>query len=299
MKVTSWNLLHGAATPGAAPEQAGHERALPDELPAEPISSNMPPDLSTVAARALLKVAGSSLQTDVIGLQEVDRLQQRSGRLHQIELLAEEMGATHWAFAPTVIGTPGQQWQPNQNLEHHLETNESAITLAKPSYGIGLISAIPVVKWHRLELGKSIVGLPLAVPTANGVRPLYVKDEPRVAIAAELSNGFTVAVTHLSFVPLVNIYQLRKVQKWLAKMPGEKILMGDLNLPFQIPEKVSSWKSLINTNTYPAWGPKVQFDYILAENLEGWNVFKTPQLFPGISDHLPITVDISVNPRPR
>ena len=286
MKVTSWNLLHGAATPSApVNEPAGAEPANPGA----PIS----PEL----ARDLLQRASASLVGEVIGLQEVDRHQPRSGGLHQVQILAADLGGAEWAFAPTVIGTPGEEWRPNTQAEHHLETNSSPTSLSERSYGIGLISKIPVLKWHRLELGRSIIGLPLAVPTSKGVRPLYVKDEPRVAIAAELANGFTVAVTHLSFVPMVNIYQLRKVQKWLAKMPGEKILIGDLNLPFGIPEKVSSWKSLTHDTSYPSWGAKVQFDYILAQNLNGVQITSMAQIHPGISDHLPISVEVAINHR--
>ncbi len=296
MKVTSWNLLHGAATP-ATPLGAG-AGAGPEELLGETDLPNPGSALSPEVARSLLRRASSSLVGDVIGLQEVDRGQPRSGGLHQIELLAADLGGAEWAFAPTVIGTPGEEWRPNTQPEHHLETNSSRSSLSEHSYGIGLISKIPVRKWHRLELGRSVIGLPLAVPTSKGVRPLYVKDEPRVAIAAELANGFTIAVTHLSFVPVVNVYQLRKVQKWLAKMPGEKILIGDLNLPFGIPEKVSSWKSLTHDATYPSWGAKVQFDYILAQNLNNVQVTSMAQIHPGISDHLPISVEIEINHQP-
>ncbi len=288
MKVTSWNLLHGAATPGA-----NLDGLSPDQLSGQPGPTGAPSALSSEQARALLKQAGAALIGDVVGLQEIDRLQPRSGGLHQVELLAEELGGADWAFAPTVIGTPGEKWRPNIQPEHHLETNRCRSSLTEHSYGIGMISKIPVVKWHRIELGRSIVGLPLAVPTSKGVRPLYVKDEPRVAIAAELANGFTVAVTHLSFVPVVNVYQLRKVQKWLSQMPGEKILIGDLNLPFGIPEKVSSWKSLTNEPTYPSWGAKVQFDYILAQQVSNLEINRLPQIYPGVSDHLPLTVEIT------
>ena len=64
------------------------------------------------------------------------------------------------------------------------------------------------------------------------LRFIYVKDEPRYAVAAQLTNGFTVVNMHLSFVPLVNLFQLWRVKRWLAKMPGKHILLGDLNLPF-------------------------------------------------------------------
>jgi len=151
-----------------------------------------------------------------------------------------------------------------------------------------LVSRVPVTKWHRLELGRSWIGLPLLVGGKRGLRMMYVKDEPRTALIAELENGYTVAVTHLSFVPIVNYVQLRKVQRYLKKLPGTKILMGDLNLPFGIPYKWSSWTSLTNAMTYPAWKPAVQFDYILAqEPLNATNLEFAPT---GMSDHLPLGV---------
>jgi hypothetical protein len=142
-----------------------------------------------------------------------------------------------------------------------------------PSYGIGLITNIPVTKWEVLALGKSVIGLPLVFPAgdANGsskpkLRFIYVKDEPRYAVAAQLENGFTVVNMHLSFVPFVNLFQLWRVKRWLAKMPGKHILLGDLNLPFDLPVKFSKWKSLVSMASYPTWQPKIQFDYILSDN---------------------------------
>jgi endonuclease/exonuclease/phosphatase family metal-dependent hydrolase len=120
---------------------------------------------------------------------------------------------------------------------------------------------------------------------------MYVKDEPRIAIAAELENGYTVAVTHLSFVPFVNLYQLFRVKRWLGKLPGKHILMGDLNLPANIPVKFSKWRSLNEMATYPTWGAKIQFDYILTDS-EITTIPVTTEL-TGFSDHLPVTIEIN------
>jgi hypothetical protein len=49
-------------------------------------------------------------------------------------------------------------------------------------------------------------------------------------------------------------------------MPGKHFLIGDLNLPFDIPLKLSKWKSLVSMASYPTWQPKIQFDYILSDN---------------------------------
>jgi endonuclease/exonuclease/phosphatase family metal-dependent hydrolase len=148
-----------------------------------------------------------------------------------------------------------------------------------------------VRKWSRVDLGRSWIGLPLPVASNKGARFVYVKDEPRVALIAELENGFTVAVTHLSFVPFVNYFQLRKLQRVLKKMPGIKLIIGDLNLGWNIPGRLTSWKSLHTTKTYPSWKPAIQFDYILGET----NLAATPLTHPkiGVSDHTSIGVEVN------
>ncbi len=283
MKVTSWNLLHGQAIPpqtNAADESAQKAQllSLSQYLTGQPEGG-----------------------PDVIAFQEVDSGQPRSGHQPQIAEIAKHLAASSWGFARTIVGTPGEGWRKLTGREVALSTNESCEDEGEPSYGVGLVSKIPVTNWHLLQLGRSPIGLPLAVPSEKGVRFLYVKDEPRVALAAELENGFTIAVTHLSFVPFVNLYQLWKVQRWLRKLPGERFLvMGDLNLPFNIPQRFSSWKSLNTRMTYPAWGAKVQFDYILLDRQSLRNTESEPINFvgvPPVSDHLPITVEITQIPR--
>ena len=130
--------------------------------------------------------------------------------------------------------------------------------------------------------------------SSGKIRFIYVKDEPRVALAAELANGFTVVVTHLSFVPFVNYYQLRKIRSWLKKLPGEKILVGDFNLGWDLPVRGTQWRSLKTMNTYPSWNPKIQFDYISAYLPTFGERECRPLDIPemGFSDHLPIGVEI-------
>jgi endonuclease/exonuclease/phosphatase family metal-dependent hydrolase len=173
------------------------------------------------------------------------------------------------------------------------------------SYGIGIVSRVPVISWHRLNLGNSPIGMPLVVPgdeTGKG-RPrfIYVRDEPRVAIAAVLENGWIVINTHLSFVPGFNLVQLRKIKRWARKLGEENkcrvVIMGDLNLPKNLPVLASDWISLVQQNTYPSWGAKIQFDYILAQGLhegEGQPLkFSSLTISKlGISDHLPLAVEI-------
>lgn len=236
----------------------------------------------------------------VIGVQEVDAYQDRSDQVFQVAEIASELSAKYFGFLRCVIGTPGFSWRKVRKDEANLITDALVQSDDKPpSYGIGLITNIPVLKWEVLALGKSLVGLPLAFPDATAgesVRPkikfIYVKDEPRFALAAQLENGYTVVNMHLSFVPFVNLYQLWKVKRWLAKIPGKHILLGDFNLPFEIPVKFSKWKSLSPMATYPTWQPKIQFDYILSDSKELSSV-KAIYLESKISDHLPVTIEIN------
>ena len=282
MRITSWNLLHG--------QGATNFRAIANAL----------------------EVGRSDF---VIGVQEVDAFQDRSDQVFQVAELASELGATYFGFVRCVIGTPGFKWRKVRKDEAVLITNSDLMNSGRnsdnsPSYGIGLITSIPVKKWEILTLGKSVVGLPLVFPDASAgesaagdskarpkVRFIYVKDEPRYAVAAQLENGYTVVNVHLSFVPLVNLYQLWRVKRWLAKMPGKHFLIGDLNLPFNVPVKLSKWKSLVSMASYPTWQPKIQFDYILSDNFgvdeSNKDLVKPIHLRSEISDHLPVTIEIN------
>jgi len=272
MRITSWNLLHG--------QGAANFRAIANTL----------------------DVGNSDF---VIGVQEVDAYQDRSDQVFQVSELASELGAKYFAFVRCVIGTPGFKWRKVRKNEAVLITNsDSGNSDNPPSYGIGLITNIPVTKWELLPLGKSAIGLPLVFPAGDAdisakpkLRFIYVKDEPRYAVAAQLENGFTVVNMHLSFVPFVNLFQLWRVKRWLAKMPGKHILLGDLNLPFDFPVKFSKWKSLVSMASYPTWQPKIQFDYILSDNFardkSSKDSVKPIYLKSDISDHLPVTIEIS------
>ena len=123
---------------------------------------------------------------------------------------------------------------------------------------------------------------------------IYVADEPRVALAATLENGWTVINTHLSFAPILNLIQLKRVKTWALALAQQTktqpLLLGDLNLPKNLPVALSTWKSLVSANTYPSWGAKIQFDYILAPQVPKAGFSALPVSQTGISDHLPISV---------
>jgi endonuclease/exonuclease/phosphatase family metal-dependent hydrolase len=274
MRITSWNLLHGMA---------------------------IPPVGEGATDGAALTAAVQEIGSDVYGFQELDHFLPRSRARAQARDIAEGIGARYWAMGPSVIGTPGESWRKRNSDEPEIITNTSTHQeLTHECYGIGIVSKIPVISWHRLDLGNSPIGLPLIVPgdeTGKG-RPrfIYVKDEPRLALAAVLENGWTVVNTHLSFVPILNLAQLTRLKRWalsIAQQTDTKpLIIGDLNLPKNLPIAFSSWKSLVSASTYPSWGAKIQFDYLLAQEelsggFQGLPISKT-----GISDHLPISAQL-------
>ena len=147
------------------------------------------------------------LDVDVLSLQEVDRFQDRSGGADQAALAAEVLGAADYRFVPTVLGTPGTPGRRSG-------ARDGAPAPDGPSYGIAIVSRIPVRSWRVLPLGRARGRYPLMLPTVPPtVRML--PDEPRVALVAELDGPeITVLATHLSFVPGVNVWQLRRVRRW-------------------------------------------------------------------------------------
>jgi endonuclease/exonuclease/phosphatase family metal-dependent hydrolase len=276
MRVISWNLLHGQKIP-----------------PTD--SQNWQLELEAAA-----KNVAEKMQPDFLAMQEVDNFQTRSGGINQSKLIAEVMHLKYWAYLPTLIGTPGEKWRKIENLDQAIITSDNYKSSDVASYGIALATNQPIKKLYAKKLGRSLIGMPLLIPNddGKGVRFIYVKDEPRVALIAELENGLTIATTHLSFVPGVNIFQLNKLSSFLKKAAGVSFLAGDLNLPANLPSKLSGFRSVLSQSTYPSWGPKIQFDYIMARK----SLLKTSQVTyqeikpinPGISDHIPIGVMLQI-----
>jgi endonuclease/exonuclease/phosphatase family metal-dependent hydrolase len=264
MRITSWNILHG-----------------------QPLVPGEGADFAAAAA---------TLRSDVLALQEIDMKLERSAGSNQASEIAAALGSFEWGFAPTVHGTPGFDWQkPSQANLRVFTKNDAPL---QSHYGIAIVSKVPVKQWLRLELGKAWIGLPLLIANEKGkVAPFYVKDEPRVALAAVLENGWTVINTHLSFVPLVNIFQLLKLSRWAKKIEKEHatkvLLVGDFNLPWGIPVRMTKWVRGTEALSYPSWKPAISFDYILARLAERDSLTEVIHPQVAISDHRPISVDIN------
>lgn len=261
----------------------------------------------------------AALDADVLGLQEVDRRQARSGHLDLTALAAEASGATAHRFAPALIGTPGEEYR---RLAH----DEDGVD--EPSFGVGLVSRWPVRSWHVTRLTGAPLRSPILLPKAAKVRAderearaseasaaggapaprgrfMWLRDEPRVVLAAVIDGPhgpFTVATTHLSFVPAWNAGQLRLAVRALRRLPSPRVLLGDLNMPARAAALVSGWRPLARRPTFPAWQPRVQLDHVLLDRRGGarWpaeGAAETPRV--PFSDHRPLVVEVNAGPPPR
>ncbi|WP_127500904.1 endonuclease/exonuclease/phosphatase family protein [Actinoplanes solisilvae] len=229
--------------------------------------------------------AVTELDADVLGIQEVDKAQPRSGLLDLTAIAAQALGAQVHRFAAAVVGTPGETWQPwrSDDDNHH------------PLYGIALISRYPVTRWQITALPGAPMRSPIYDPD-NGLRLL--KDEPRVLLAAVLDTPrgpMTVATTHLSFVPGWNLRQLRHAVRALRALPAPRVLLGDLNMPTRPVRAVTGWKTLGRAATFPSPMPRAQLDHILADprGIEALGrVVQVATSRPAFSDHLPLVVQL-------
>src|SRR5687767_6594863 len=104
-----------------------------------------------------LRAAAAAIDADVVGLQEVDRLQDRSSSLDQTAVVADALGAGHWRFVPALHGTPGgaPAWTT--------ATEDDGALTQGPTYGVALVSRLPVREWHVRRFGPAPVAMPLMV----------------------------------------------------------------------------------------------------------------------------------------
>lgn len=218
------------------------------------------------------------LDADVWAVQEVDRLLPRSGGADQTADLLAALGAG-WEgrFGAAVHGTPG------------LPEGVVAAAAGDPvqaSYGVALLTRLPVRAWHELHLEPSTARLP--VPTEPG-KVLWVPDEPRVALAA-VTDEVTVVSTHLSFAPTRAVKQLREVVRWGSRLGGPLVVLGDLNLPRPVANLASGLEAAVAGATYPSASPKVQLDHVLVGRGLRLGDVDTHRL--GGSDHLAVSATV-------
>lgn len=221
------------------------------------------------------------LEADVLALQEVDRGQERSHTADLTQVAAEATGARDYRFAPALSGSPGA-WSAAGAAE----------PAGTPQYGVALVSRYPVTGWQVVRLPALRPAVPVLFPGRR--RPVVVRDEPRVAVVAQVAapgGALTVACTHLSFIPWWNLVQLRRLARSLA---GREplVLMGDLNLGPAAAARVTGLDPLADGATYPADAPAEQIDHILGRGVRATSPGEVRCL--PVSDHCALSVQMDV-----
>lgn len=225
--------------------------------------------------------AVAALDADVLGLQEVDRNQPRSRHADLTALAAEAMGATEHQFVAALHGTPAVWSAPTGD-----DQPDSA------AYGCALLSRYPVHGWRTIRLP----AFPSPVPHRfhGRRRPEWVRDEPRVAVVADLETPhgrLHVACTHLSYLPWWNGRQLRALLRGLDPDRRRLVLLGDLNMGPERATRATSLRPLATGLTFPQHAPDQQIDHILANDglaASGGQVVPMP-----VSDHLALVADLT------
>jgi endonuclease/exonuclease/phosphatase family metal-dependent hydrolase len=222
------------------------------------------------------------LDADVLGLQEVDLDQPRSGKADLTAVAAEAMGAVAHRFVAAISGTPGATWMAATGVE---QPGTSA-------FGIALLSRFPALSWQVLRLPRIPMRFPMYLPGPN--RIMMVDEEPRAAVVALLETPLgplTVANTHLSFVPGWNRTQLWHMARDVRGFPAPRILLGDLNMQATAAQRWSGMRALARMSTFPADEPNRQLDHVLSDDagLTGRSC-EAPRL--AVSDHRALVVDV-------
>jgi endonuclease/exonuclease/phosphatase family metal-dependent hydrolase len=225
------------------------------------------------------------LDADVLCLQEVDRNQPRSLHADLTAVAADAMGADDHRFVAALSGIPGTAWLG--------ATGEEQPDAA--AYGIALLSRYPVTGWQVLRLAPVPVRVPMRF---GGRRPEWIRDEPRVAVVAEVAapgGALRVATTHLTFIRRWNARQLRVLMRSLNQGPTAPplVLTGDLNMGPQRAGDLTGLRPLATGPTFPAHEPVEQIDHILTDTPALAATYGEPVRMP-LSDHCALVADLLV-----
>jgi endonuclease/exonuclease/phosphatase family metal-dependent hydrolase len=225
-----------------------------------------------------------SLDADVLALQEVDRNQPRSHGADLTAVAAEAMGAVDHRFVAALSGSPGATWVAATGAE---QPDAAA-------YGIALLSRHPVTAWEIVRLPELRAPVPMRFHGSR--RPTLIRDEPRVAMAAQVESPagpITVANTHLSFIRWWNRRQLRYLVRSLAPARRPLLLMGDLNMGPERAVSLTGLRTLAAHPTFPADAPREQLDHVLADGPVRAHDSSVRRL--ALSDHRALVVDLTLS----
>lgn len=240
--------------------------------------------------------AVARLGADVVAVQEVDHLLDRSARANQTAQIGEALaaGMAPWSvrFAAAIHGSPGTRGS-------YRSADRTRLDL--PSYGVALASRYPVRRWWELRMAPSRMSLPVRLPPGGPRRVLWAGDEQRVALAALVATPYgdvTALCTHLSFAPVRAVRQLRQLAAWSARLPRPLAVLGDLNLPGGLPGRVTGWEPALPGPTFPARDARVQLDHVMLDpGGARWSLAGSLTHVVGDSDHLAVLAHVQVDPQ--
>ncbi|MEN9710457.1 MAG: hypothetical protein RL441_449 [Actinomycetota bacterium] len=223
---------------------------------------------------ALLEAALAELAPDILLLQEVDHLHERTGSVDQTGLIS--------GLLPGLVGAAESRFVP---------TPPSA-----GNYGIAAVSRLPVREWRHWGLRGSPVGMWLTFMINGKPERFYCADHERALMTLRLDNGWLIANMHASFVPGWAHLMVWHAARWAraeARRTGSRLLFcGDLNLTSRLWLRMCGLRSVTDEVTFPAWAPTKQIDHLCVEASDKAVVSHASVHQFGISDHRAVVIDI-------
>jgi len=203
------------------------------------------------------KVANLISEYDIVALQETDAGSLRTSFMNQTEYLAKKARFPFWFD------------QINRNIGKFAQHSNGLLCKNNP---------------HSVVEHK----LPGLIPGRGALSARFsIADQELVIVVAHLALGKQTRMRQLEFIS-----NLIKIEKHV-------ILMGDLNCESNSAEmrylfdKTHLSEPTQNQHTFPSWKPKRNIDHILVSN--SVKVTEVKVLTHGISDHLPVAMDIQLN----
>lgn len=202
-------------------------------------------------------------KADLVGLQEVDSMCYRSGKIDQMKFLSEHTGM-HYAYARHFAFDGG-------------------------SYGIGILSRYPLsdIKDHRIIL------------TSAG----QADAATRALLSASIFSGnkkLIFATVHMDYRSSVSREaQSAEMVKLFGQLSLPVILTGDFNARPGTRELVTLERmftdiSKLSGPTYPAIKPLNKIDYIMLDKGHTAKIKKQKAVAVDYSDHLPVMSGIKI-----